>query len=149
MSKDVNSNDTRDTSALADQRLRELAEAIKPEVRGFTGQWDSFSVVFTVATGLDGLTLQQVDPVFYLESGAFTHGVFSRHVLEKPAVRYIETRTDGRPFQVAVFFFTYIEETKDIETRMFWDQDAVPFLVIPDSWASVAQAANPYREKKA
>lgn len=149
MSKEVCNNETSNTSSLTDQRLRELAEAIKPEVSDFTGQWDAFSVVFTVATGLDGLILQQVDPVFYLDSGAFTHAVFSRHVLENPAVRYVETRTDDRAFQMAVFFFTYIEETKGIETRMFWDQDAAPFLVTPESWASVAQAANPYREKKA
>ena len=70
-------------------------------------------------------------------------------MLEKPAVNYVQARANGRPFEMAVAFFTYDKESKGIETRVFWDNEAVTFLVNPDSWASVAQAANPYREKKA
>lgn len=138
-----------DLSHNEDKRLRELAEALQPEVQDFTGEWDAFTVVFTVAEGLDGLTLQQVDPIFYLKNGAFTHGVFSRKILEVSAVQYVEARSHDRPFDIAVAFFTYDTETKGIETRVFWDNEAVTFLVTPDTWTSVAQAANPYREKKA
>ena len=145
-------NPSHDSSSLsrdADKRLRELAEALQLDVQDFTGEWDAFTVVFTVANGLDGLTLQQVDPIFYLKDGAFTHGVFSRRLLEVPVVRYVEALSHDRPFDIAVIFFTYDTATKGIETRVFWDNEAVTFLVTPDTWASVAQVANPYREKKA
>ncbi|WP_279064815.1 hypothetical protein [Dermabacter hominis] len=136
-------------SDVEQQTLRELAASVQPEVHDFSNEWDAFSVIFTVASGIDGLTLQQVDPVFYVKSGAFAPAVFSRHALEEPAVRYVEARSNGRPFEMAVVFFTYDTDSKGIVTRVFWDNDAVTFLVNPDSWASVAQAANPYREKKA
>ena len=73
-------NPSHDSSSLSrdeDKRLRELAEALQLDVQDFTGEWDAFTAVFTVADGLDGLTLQQVDPIFYLKNGAFTHGVLS------------------------------------------------------------------------
>lgn len=149
MNQNTNLRGEGDRSSDATNALRELASAIQPEVHDFPNAWDAFSVIFTVASGIDGLTLQQVDSVFYVKSGAFAPGVFSRHVLEKPAVRYVDARAEGRPFELAVVFFTYDKDSKDIETRVFWDSDAVTFLVNPDSWASVAQAANPYREKKA
>lgn len=136
-------------SAVEQDALRALAAAVQPEVHDFPNEWDAFSVIFTVAAGIDGLSLQQVDPVFYVKSGAFAPGVFSRHALEEPAVRYVEARSNGRPFEMAVVFFTYDTDSKGIVTRVFWDNEAVTFLVNPDSWASVAQAANPYREKKA
>ena len=113
-------------SDVEQQTLRELAASVQPEVHDFSNEWDAFSVIFTVASGIDGLTLQQVDPGFYVKS-----------------------RSNGRPFEMAVVFFTYDTDSKGIVTRVFWDNDAVTFLVNPDSWASVAQAANPYREKKA
>ncbi|KDS92981.1 hypothetical protein QP880_08545 [Dermabacter hominis] len=136
-------------SAVEQETLRALAAAVQPEVHDFPNEWDAFSVIFTVAAGIEGLTLQQVDPVFYVKSGAFAPGVFSRRALEEPAVNYVQARANGRPFEMAVAFFTYDRESKGIETRVFWDNEAVTFLVNPDSWASVAQAANPYREKKA
>lgn len=145
-------NPSHDSSSLSrdeDKRLRELAEALQLDVQDFIGEWDAFTAVFTVADGLDGLTLQQVDPIFYLKNGAFTHGVFSRKILEVPVVRYVEARSHDRPFDIAVVFFTYDAETKGIETRVFWNNEAVTFLVTPDTWTSVAQVANPYREKKA
>ncbi|WP_157457051.1 hypothetical protein [Dermabacter vaginalis] len=136
-------------SAAEQEALRALAAAVQPEVHDFPNDWDAFSVIFTVAAGIDGLTLQQVDPVFYVKSGAFAPSVFSRFALEEPAVNYVQARANGRPFEMAVAFFTYDKDSKGIETRVFWDNEAVTFLVNPDSWASVAQAANPYREKKA
>ena len=50
-------NPSHDSSSLSrdeDKRLRELAEALQLDVQDFTGEWDAFTAVFTVADGLDG-----------------------------------------------------------------------------------------------
>lgn len=138
-------NENTAPSSDRDELLHELIAALQPEVRDFPGEWDAFTVAFTAASGLDGITLQQVDPVFYLKNGAFAHGVFSRSVLEPAAVRYIEASAGEKPFELAVAFVTYVEETNKIQARIFMNEEAVPMLITPDSWAAVAQAANPFR----
>lgn len=137
-----------DSSNEVERLLAQLVSLIRDEVYDFSGTWDGFNVAFTFAAGLEGTALQQVDPIFYVESGAFTHGVFSRSRLEDAAVAYINARA-GRTFDLAMLFVMFTKSQGDVVARVFWEQDAVPLLITPESWASVAQAANPFREKKA
>lgn len=137
-----------DESNEVERLLADLVSLIRDEVSEFSGTWDGFNVAFAFASGLDGTALQQVDPIFYVQSGAFTHGVFSRSRLEDAAVAYIDARA-GKKFDLAMLFVMFTKSQGDVVARVFWEQDAVPLLITPDSWASVAQAANPYREKKA
>ena len=138
---------TGDAGSEVERLLTQLVSLIHDEVSEFSGSWDGFNVAFTFAAGLEGTALQQVDPIFYVESGAFTHGVFSRSRLEDAAVAYINARA-GKKFDLAMLFVMFTKTQGDVVARVFWEQDAVPLLITPDSWASVAQAANPYREKK-
>lgn len=131
----------------AQERQSEALNALLAQIRGDRAishtQWEGFAVVFQGDSYELGGRCRQVDVILYTPGQDPGYAHASRRALAPEAVTLFMAMADGRSFDQVVVAVTYRDDTRQMETNMFWNEDANPFMINPDTWHTIAGQLNP------
>ena len=109
------------------------------------GSWQGYAAVYHVTSDGVSVRLDQLDLITYDPGHDPGHVVMARYRSAPTATRFVAAAAHGRPFSQAVVAVTYRRDTRDMRADLFWDGDADPYLIDPDTWHTVAAALDPFR----
>lgn len=132
----------------AHQRQSEALNVLLAQIRGEPAisqtQWQGFAVVFQGDSDELGGRCRQVDVILYTPGQEPGYAHASRFGLGRHAEPLFMAMADGRPFDQVVVAVTYRDDTRQMETLIYWDEDASPRLINPDTWHAIADELNPF-----
>lgn len=123
--------------------INNLFTAVEGCIDDHPHPWDAFVCVWTLTRNTGEVALQQIDPIFYLDGKPDSFSVMKRSAAERVALDYLESVEPGREFNTAIIILAHRKDTLDLNARAYFDNDAAPHLITPETWWTVAAALMP------
>lgn len=127
----------------AAEAVNSLVLAAEEIVHDHPHPWDAFVFVWTLSTSNGTTKLVQTDPIFYHEGKPASFGNVLISAQEKFTLKFLNTIAPDRNFSTAVVTLTHARTKDGSNASIYFDNDATPLLISPETWWDVAERLNP------